>query len=366
MMPEGVGELSRAPDLRSTLEAIDEAAFVFDNRAQLVFINSAALRIFGFASFAEAVAAVEGRSGVVRVVRLHGRPGIPADDLVRRALAGEEVTEELERVAPPDGRPQVVLRMNVRPIRDPHGAVIGALKFGHDVTFEYELARLKEEFVRVTSHELRTPAAILRLAAHRLLLAADGASPAELRKRAETIDRATRRIEAISLKLVDIATISAGDRIALEPAPLSLDSLVADIVASVDDAEARRVHLAIAPAVVRGDSKRLRQVLDSILDNALRYSAAPASVEVVVGAHDGVAEVSIADHGVGIPAAKQPHVFGQFYRAHTGTPVDSGGLGASLYLAAHIIEAHGGRIWFESEETRGSTFHLALDSTALH
>ena len=89
------------------------------------------------------------------------------------------------------------------------------LKIGHDVTFERELANLKEDFVRVTSHELRTPAAILRLVAHRLL-SSETLPPDELRQRAETIDRATRRIECISSKLDDIASISYGAGIELD------------------------------------------------------------------------------------------------------------------------------------------------------
>jgi signal transduction histidine kinase len=248
----------------------------------------------------------------------------------------------------------------VRPIIGPSGAIIGALKLGRDVTFEYELAQLKEQFVRVTSHELRTPAAILRLAANRLL---DGgaASPAEVHRRAETIDRATRRIESIALKLVDIAALSSGEELALEPGNTDLSSLVADVVAGMDDAEAARVRLSTVPALVHADAKRLREVIEALLDNALRYSIAPAPVEVRIAAHDHVAEVSIADHGVGIPAAKQPHVFEQFYRAHSGTPCDRGGLGASLYLASRIIKAHGGRLWFESRESAGSTFHVALE-----
>jgi signal transduction histidine kinase len=107
---------------------------------------------------------------------------------------------------------------------------------------------------------------------------------------------------------------------------------------------------------------RLREVLEALLDNALRYSDATSTVEVEVGESDGHVELSVADHGVGIPEAKQPHLFEQFYRAHVDTPFDRGGLGASLYLADQIMKRHGGRIWFESKERQGSTFHLALQA----
>ncbi|HEY1586890.1 MAG TPA: sensor histidine kinase, partial [Polyangia bacterium] len=121
-----------------------------------------------------------------------------------------------------------------------------------------------------------------------------------------------------------------------------------------------RVQLTSIPIAVRADGKRLKQVVDALVDNALRYSPAPKRIEVAVVARDGLAEVSVADHGIGIPAQKQRHIFEQFYRAHTDTPFDCGGLGASLYLADQIMKAHGGRISFESREAGGSTFRIAL------
>lgn len=345
-------------DLRSTLEAMDDLAFVFDASARLIFLNRAALHMFGLSSLEEALEDIAGRGRVVRVFRVHGHEVAKPLDMVRRALAGEKVIEDFERLEPVDGRPHVTLRMTLSPIVDDSGTIVGVLKIGHDVTFEHELANMKEDFVRVTSHELRTPAAILRLAAHRLL--SETLPPDELRKRAETIDRATRRIEAISLKLADIASVCHGGGIALDSADVRLDAIVADVVAGFDECESGRIHLSSVPAPVRGDAKRLRQVIASVLDNALRYSTAP--VEVAVRANDGVAEVAVVDHGVGIPPAKRAHLFEAFYRAHNGQAFDRGGLGASLYLADQIMRVHQGRIWFEANPDAGSTFHIALNA----
>jgi signal transduction histidine kinase len=134
------------------------------------------------------------------------------------------------------------------------------------------------------------------------------------------------------------------------------------VVAGFDECESGRIHLSSAPAPVLGDANRLRQVISSVIDNALRYSTAP--VEVAVRADDGVAEVVVVDRGVGIPPAKRAHLFEAFYRAHNGEPFDRGGLGASLYLADHIMRVHHGRIWFEANPDAGSTFHITLDTAA--
>ncbi len=349
-------------DLRSALEAMDDLAFVFDANTELVFVNRAGLHMFGFASLEEVRHDIAGASRLVRVVRVSGHHIARPLDLVRQALAGEKVIEDLERAEPLDGRPHVILRMTLNPIIDANGVAVGVLKIGHDVTFERELAELKEDFVRVASHELRTPAAILRLAANRLL-SSEALSPDELRKRAETIDRATRRIECISCRLDDMASISGGAGIVLDLAEVSLDAIVADVVARLDGPEAGRVHLSSTPASVRGDARRLRQVIASVLDNALRYSMAPAPVEVAVSANDELAEVAVVDHGVGILPDRRTHLFESFYRAHNGAPFDRGGLGASLYLAAQIMRAHEGRIWFEPNASGGSIFRIALDTT---
>jgi PAS domain S-box-containing protein len=343
-------------DLRSTLEAMDDPAFVFDASARPIFANQSALHTLGFSSLEEALEDIAGWGRVVRVVRVHGYEVAKPSEMVQRALAGEKVTEEFERFEPVDGRPHTTLRMTLSPIVNASGAIVGVLKIGHDVTFEHELASMKEDFVRVTSHELRTPAAILRLAAHRLL--SETLPPDELRKRAETIDSATRRIEAISVKLADIASICYGGGIELDSADVSLDAIVADVVAGFDGCESGRIQFSSVPASVRGDAKRLRQVIASVLDNALRYSNAP--VEVAVRASDGVAEVQVVDRGVGIPPAKRAHLFESFYRAHNGEPFDRGGLGVSLFLADRIMRVHHGRIWFEANPDAGCTFHIAL------
>jgi signal transduction histidine kinase len=208
-------------------------------------------------------------------------------------------------------------------------------------------------------HELRTPATTLRLHAQRLLRST-APSAQQVRESAEAIDRATRRIETLAVKLQDIATVAGGEPLALQPARFRLDILVADVVQSLEPEQARRVHTATLPAEVCADAIRLREVVEALLDNALRYSEAPAEVDVGVEARDGEVELSVTDHGIGVPQAKQPHLFEQFYRAHAGTRFDRGGLGASLYLADHVVKQHGGRIWFESAEQHGSTFHVAL------
>jgi PAS domain S-box-containing protein len=345
-------------DLASTLEVIGAGAMVFDRRGDLLMMNRQGLEMLGLRSVAEALDEHEGRTRRIRILTLDGVPVADPRALVRRALAGEAMVEDFERVVPHGARSQMILRVNVSPILDRSGQAIGAIKLLRDVSAEHELKQRRREFVRVTAHELRTPTTVLRLHAQRLLHS-EPASPA-VRASAAAIDRATRRIETLAIKLQDIASIAAGRPIRIQTSHFRLDALVADVVESLQPEQSARVHTRAAPARVCADPTRLREVIEALLDNALRYSEAPAPVEVDVGERDGHVELSVADHGIGIPEAKQHHLFEQFYRAHVDTPFDRGGLGASLYLAGQIMKGHGGRIWFQSTEQQGSIFCVVL------
>jgi PAS domain S-box-containing protein len=350
-------------DLAATLEVLASGAMVFDQRGKLLMVNQRFMNLLGFRSLAEVIDEHDGRTRRIRIMTMDGLPVEHPQRLVEQALTGKTLVADFERVDQCEGRPQMILRVDVSPLLDRHGRVIGAIKLVRDVSTEYELTQRRHEFVRVAMHELRTPTTVLRLHAQRLLQA-EAPWPPPVRGSVEALDRATRRIETLSVKLEDIATVAAGLPIPIRPSTLHLDALVADVVQSLRPEQAARVHTRAAPAQVWADPTRLREVLEALLDNALRYSEAPAIVGVEVDQHDGQVELSVADHGIGIPEAKQSHVFEQFYRAHVDTPFDRGGLGASLFLASQIMKQHGGRIWFESKERDGSTFHLALWAAA--
>jgi signal transduction histidine kinase len=127
------------------------------------------------------------------------------------------------------------------------------------------------------------------------------------------------------------------------------------------------VFHAAAPVIVNADRLRLQQVIGNLLDNSIKYSPAGGRIESTVAIQDGSAVVSISDRGIGIPSGRQERIFQRFYRAHTGTPHDYGGMGVGLYISREIVMRHGGQIWFTSEESRGSTFSfsLPLDSSEL-
>jgi signal transduction histidine kinase len=114
------------------------------------------------------------------------------------------------------------------------------------------------------------------------------------------------------------------------------------------------------PIILMLDRPRIERVIMRVLDNAVRFSPDGGAIDAVVRgeAHDAV--LSIRDHGIGIPSDRQQRIFEVFFRAHADSLHDRGGLGVGLYLAREIVRLHGGQMWFESVEGRGSTFHVQL------
>jgi signal transduction histidine kinase len=177
----------------------------------------------------------------------------------------------------------------------------------------------------------------------------------------EAINRGSDRIDRIVGDLLEISLLHAG--------PLKLETErinLAELIEQVADRMAlltikHNIRLVKAePIVVQGDRDRIEQVLMNLIDNAIKYSPKGGEIDLAVSVRDREAVVSVADSGVGIPREKQTNVFQRFYSAHTSTPYDYGGMGVGLYISKEIIARHGGRMWFDSEEGKGSTFYFSL------
>ncbi len=232
-----------------------------------------------------------------------------------------------------------------------------------DITERRRVAEMKDAFVSTVSHELRTP---LTSIAGSLGLLAGGAA-------GELPDKAARLIgiaHSNSLRLVrlindilDVEKLEAG-KLVLTLAPLDLRDIAARAIEGVRGyVQELGVDLRLddgAPAPVRGDSDRLIQVVTNLLSNAAKFSPAGGEVTVTVNPEARIARLSVADHGPGISEEFRSRIFGKFAQADSTDTRAKGGTGLGLAIAREIAERHGGRLWFESAEGEGATFHLDL------
>jgi two-component system, OmpR family, sensor histidine kinase VicK len=281
---------------------------------------------------------------------------------------GDYVSVTSDKVTP--------MRAHFAPCYDREGKVSGGVGIVEDVTEQrqteeerarllreaQEAVRVRDDFLTIASHELKTPLTplSLRLATlERRLERGEPVDPAALRQARQQLLRLTSLIN----DLLDASRIESGG-LALHPQPTRLDALAEHVIHLTErlyDAEHRvHFHRPAQPMQVRGDPYRLEQVIVNLLENALKYSPDGGPIHVSLEKRDSLALLSVRDPGIGIPADQQQHLFERYFRARNVSTKSYGGLGLGLYICRDIVERHGGRIWVESEVGRGSTFYVAL------
>ncbi len=229
--------------------------------------------------------------------------------------------------------------------------------------------RLRDEFLSVAAHELKTPITNLRgypqLILRRLEKGAIS-DPAQVRPALETIDREAGKLSSLVSQLLDIARLQ-GDGLVLDRQAADLAGLAREVVASMRTSPAHEhtLHLQ-APETLAGyvDPLRLQQVLVNLIDNAVKFSPDGSAIEVEVASLDPrTVRLSVRDHGPGVPPEERERLFSRYHRAGRRRP--AGGLGLGLYISQRIVLAHGGRIEAQFPDDGGTRFVVTLPAQGI-
>jgi two-component system phosphate regulon sensor histidine kinase PhoR len=282
--------------------------------------------------------------------------------VVKKVLAGEERIESEVTVGTVRVRTFAVTAAPVRASEE-GGTAIGAVLVLHDISELRRLERVRQDFVANVSHEFKTPLTAIRGFAETLL--AGALEDVDHRKRfVEIIQDHAERLTRLTDDLLKLSTIEAG-RMDLDLNTVNPLELLKMCAESADFAAERKqltIQIDCPPNLpaIRGDSGRLRDVLQNLLDNAVQYTP-PGGHIILTAAVEGAEVIfSVADNGIGIPQAEQERIFERFYRVDEGRSREVGGTGLGLSIARHIAEAHGGRVWVESAIGQGSRFHFSV------
>jgi PAS domain S-box-containing protein len=350
----------RTAELAAVLENMLEPVVACDTERRLFCANKAARTVVD-------VKPNETLDELQEHVEIRDTSGrlLSTDELpIVRALEGELI-QNLDLLIQPKGGSLRSMRTSSAPIRDEAGRVVAAVSVSRDVTERVELENLKDQFVRVAAHELKTPVAVMKSCAELALRQSEGLTP-QLARMLAGVNRGADRIDKIVRSLLDLSQLLLG----AVPAGLEAEHLRerVELGALLETAVARqtararhRIQRTVPDGLtVVGNRERLLQVFDALLDNAIRYSPGGGEIQVTARAATKDVRIEIEDHGVGIADEKQAQIFERFYRPLSGSPHDYGGMGIGLFLSHEIVRRHGGHLWFRSIDGVGSHFFVSL------
>jgi len=239
----------------------------------------------------------------------------------------------------------------------------GAIIVLHDITELRKLERVRRDFVANVSHELRTPLTAIQGFSETLLAGALD-DPQNRVRFLEIILEHSKRLARLTDDLLMLSKMDA-DRLNLEISRLSVSQFVESCVETTQRPAAEKdlrvsVNLAQCLPDIAADRRRLAEILQNLLDNAIQYTPPGGQIMVSASADSDEVTFTVSDTGIGIPQADQPRIFERFYRVDVARSREVGGTGLGLAIAKHLVEVHGGRIWVDSEVGQGSQFHFTV------
>ena len=334
---------------QAILNSMADGVIAVDRAGRVLLVNPVVEKVFGITQ-----AESRGKS-VIGVIR-----NFELERLLQQALATrEQVMRELVILTP---EPRV-FRVHITPLRGTDEGPGGVVALLRDITERRRLEQMRTEFVANVSHELRTPLTSIRGFLETLL---DGAveDPLTARRFLEIMVMETNRLTRLIDDLLQLSRLE-DRRTVLRHERVDMATVVGRVVDIFQTrAQEKGVELGVEVEAhlppVSGDPDMLAQVLVNLVDNAVKYTPEGGRITIRAGVVGGRLRVSVADTGVGIPEESLSRVFERFYRVDKARAREQGGTGLGLAIVKHIVEAHGGRVWAQSEVGRGSTFTFEL------
>ena len=371
---------ARLTFMQQVLDALPSGIYlVYGREARLLLANRATASVWGAQWPTDQPMLEFLAANGIALFDAQGYPMPPEQYATLRAVGrGETVLQQQEAIRRPGGSSLPVL-VSALPLPQPPGTdQLGpsgeamALVIHQDVTALKEAEYLKDEFVGIVAHELRTPLAALQGFADMLVVQTARQRGPQLsdwqQEALAEIELAVKRLVDLTEELLDVTRMQAG-RLLLQRAPTNVVTLARRVAAFLQQTTTRHqveVRTEHAQLLAEVDPGRVEQVLTNLIGNAIKYSpqGGPVTVTLWEEAATGVVKICVEDRGIGIPVSQQAQIFGRFTRADNAQAWGISGTGLGLYICRELVERHGGQLWFESREDVGSTFFLTLPIVA--
>lgn len=283
-----------------------------------------------------------------------------AEGVFRRYLAGEEVRDQELEVKRADGT-TVWVSLSVRPMRDKEGRVVASRSIMVDITEQKKLDQLKDDFIGLVSHELRSPMTVITGAINTALTEAERLSPEETRQLLKDAAAESESLSNLLANLLELSRVQA-QRLVLYSEAINVKRVIQDAVDKIKHQYSTHTFVINLPRrlpPLQADPLRLERILYNLLENAVKYSPTGGEVRVSAKPQGEHLVIGVSDQGIGISPADQEKLFAPFQRLEK-RPSGVRGVGLGLMVCRRLVEAHGGHIWVESEPGHGSTFFFTM------
>ena len=298
---------------------------------------------------------------LTRLYRANGEPFSPHDLPFLRALRGERCIG-VEVVIEQRAGQRVPVLFNAVPLRDPRGNLGGAVAVFQNLSRFREVERLKSDFVAMVTHELRTPLTAIQGCTQTLLRGPNGLDALRQREFLEIIEAQSGRLHELIDNLLNLSQVEAGT-LRLRKAPLQPGRLIRGVVRQASARlQDRTVQAEIPHALppISADELRVEQILLNLVDNAHKFSPPDGAITIRAEARPDDLLVSVRDQGPGVPTAERERIFERFYQGTAAADGPPRGTGLGLAICRALVEAHGGRIWVDTQVDPGAQICFTL------
>jgi len=340
--------------LRLIFESESDGVAVTDLDGNLLQVNQTAVRLHGYDSKEELI----GHSSF-ELFALKDR--VKAMENMKRTLQMGRLGEVEYRLLRNDGS-EFDAGIDGAVLRDASGNAAGIVVIVRDITDRKQLDQLKDEFIALVSHELRSPLTVIIGAVNTVLSEGARLSQEETRQLLQEAAWEAELLSHLIENLLELSRVQA-ERLFIYAEPLSIKKVIQGTVEKVRRQSSIHQFLVDLPGElpsVDADKLRLERVLYNLFENAIKYSPQGGEIRVSVEPEEEHLVIGVSDQGIGISLSDQAKLFGPFQRLEDSGLEGVNGAGLGLLVCRRLVEAHGGRIWVESEPSRGSTFFFTL------
>lgn len=353
-------EKERAEGILRFLESIGEAVYATDADRKIIFINQAAADYIG-----KAPTEIIGTHTSDHFIFEAG----DATDLERQ-FPIQTVLKSQETVIFPNhtfavkGEKKLPVTGTASPIIDDEKRLLGVIVIFQDITEKYELEQMKDRFLSVAAHQLRTPIGSMRWSMELLQSGDFGKLPKGASEAVQQLyDNSTRLLGLVN-DLLDVSRIDQG-RAQEEAQDTDIARLISEVIETLaGETKQRGVTVSYEPPadlpLIRITQKHIFDAIENLVSNAIRYNRQDGTIGITVQAVPDAIEIRIADTGIGVPLEDQPKLFSKFFRAGNAVRSFTDGSGLGLSVVKSYVEENGGTVGFESEEGVGTTFTVRL------